>query len=207
MGATEPGTAEILTRYAVFTNTSPVRARVDFEQQARRQSGGNVRDPRIDRLLLRRDETNARGVPTRVSDLAGKVSSLLVEIEKLRSEIEVASRQVTALVARETALKSALQSRSKIGGTAVSGSNALALDPQQDIYLSEEPDVEFQQQRLETIAANLAARRTFVQRTQDLLATRITTVQRMLDLFTRIEDGATTKTRTVRRIRRVRRHR
>lgn len=88
-----------------------------------------MRDPRIDRLLLRRDETNARGVPTRVSDLAGKVSSLLIEIEKLRSEIEVTSRQVTALAAREAALKKAIQARSQGGGTAVSGSNALALDP------------------------------------------------------------------------------
>ena len=163
-----------------------------------------MRDPRIDRLLLRRDETNARRVPTRVSDLAGKVSSLLIEIEKLRSEIEVTSRQVTALAAREAALKKAIQARSQGGGTAVSGSNALALDPHQDIYLSDEPDVEFQQQRLETIAANLSARRLFVQRTQDLLATRITTVQRMLDLFTRIEDGATTRARTIRRVRRVR---
>ena len=125
---------------------------------------------------------------------------MLVEIEKLRSEIEVASRQVMALGARESALKKAVQTGSRRAGVAISGSNALALGTEAD-----EPDLEFQQERLETIAANLKARRLFVQRTQDLLATRINTVQRMLDLFTRIEDGATTKVRTRRRIRRVRR--
>lgn len=159
-----------------------------------------MRDPRIDRLLLRREETNARGAPTRISDLAGKVSSMLVEIEKLRSEIEVASRQVMALAARESALKKAVQPGSRRAGVAISGSNALALGNE-----ANEPDLEFQQERLETITSNLNARRLFVQRTQDLLATRINTVQRMLDLFTRIEDGATTKVRTRRRIRKVRR--
>ncbi|MDA1297574.1 MAG: hypothetical protein O3B04_06180 [Chloroflexi bacterium] len=164
-----------------------------------------MRDPRIDRLLLRRDETNARGAPTRVSDLAGKVSSMLIEIEKLRSEIEVASRQVMALAARETTLKKVLQPGMRSASLAVSGSNALALKSKAEVHLSDEPELEFQQERLETIAANLKARRLFVQRTQDLIATRINTVQRMLDLFTRIEDGATTKVRTRRRVRRVRR--
>lgn len=164
-----------------------------------------MRDPRIDRLRLRRDETNARGIPTRVADLAGKVSSILVEIEKLRAEVEVASRQVMTLTAREAALKKALQQRGS-GPAAVSiGANALALETQSDQQLSDEPDFEFQQERLETVSSNLKARRLFVQRTQDLIATRISTVQRMLDLFTRIEDGALTKTRKRRRIRRVRR--
>ena len=105
-----------------------------------------------------------------------------------------------ALAARESALKKVVQGGSQRAGLAVSGSNALALDLESD-----EPDLEFQQERLETIASNLKARQLFVQRTQDLLATRINTVQRMLDLFTRIEDGATTRVRTRRRIKRVRR--
>ena len=166
-----------------------------------------MRDPRIDRLLLRADETNARGAPTRVAELAGKVSSLLVEIEKYRSEIEVASRQVMALAAKETNLKQALQKRSDASPAMVSGSNAHAIQPDGAPQLGDEPDFEFQQERLETVAANLKARRLFVQRTQDLIATKITTVQRMLDLFTRIEDGATTRSRGRRRIRRVRRRR
>lgn len=164
-----------------------------------------LRDPRIDRLRLRCDETNARGIPTRVADLAGKVSSILVEIEKLRAEVEVASRQVMTLTAREAALRKALQ-QSESGPSAVSiGANALTLETQSDQQLNDEPDFEFQQERLETVSSNLKARRLFVQRTQDLIATRISTVQRMLDLFTRIEDGALTKTRKRRRIRRVRR--
>ncbi len=112
-----------------------------------------------------------------------------------------------ALAGREASLKKAVQQGARSAGTAVPGSNALALKPDADIRLSDEPDLEFQQERLETIASNLKARRLFVQRTQDLIATRINTVQRMLDLFIRIEDGATTRVRTRRRIRRVRRRR
>lgn len=164
-----------------------------------------MRDPRIDRLLLRRDETNARGIPTRVADLAGKVSSILIEIEKLRAEVEVASRQVMTLSAREATLRKALQNRGPDAVT--SGANALSLDAQNDERFNDEPDFEFQQERLETVSSNLKARRLFVQRTQDLIASRISTVQKMLDLFTRIEDGALTKTRTRRRVRRIRRRR
>ncbi len=161
-------------------------------------------DPRIDRLLPRRDETNAKGMPTRVAELAGKVSSILVEIEKLRAEVEVASRQVMTLAARETALQKASSERTSPVAF-FDGSNALALDPQSHIASSEDPDNEFQQERLETVSSNLKARRLFVQRTQDLIATRISTVQKMLDLFTRIEDGSGTPTRRLRRIRRFRR--
>ncbi len=161
-----------------------------------------LRDPRIDRLLLRRDETNARGIPTRVADLAGKVSSILVEIEKLRAEVEVASRQVMTLTARESALKKGIEARSSRSVT--DGANALAFDA---LQASDEPDFEFQQERLETVSSNLKARRLFVQRTQDLIATRISTVQKMLDLFTRIEDGALKRTRVRRRVRRIRRRR
>ncbi len=160
-----------------------------------------MRDPRIDRLLLRREETNARGLPTRVADLAGKVSSILVEIEKLRAEVEVASRQVMALTAREATLKKALHASKGAAGMS-DGSSALA---PQAYAASDEPELEFQQERLETVSSNLKARRLFVQRTQDLIATRISTVQRLLDLFTRIEDGAPRKGRVRRRIRRVRR--
>jgi hypothetical protein len=130
---------------------------------------------------------------------------MLIEIEKLRSEIEVASRQVMALAARESTLNQAVQQQKQGPGAAVSGANALALDPNTDTRFDDMPDIEFQQERIETIAANLKARRMFVQRTQDLIATRINTVQRMLDLFTRIEDGATTRIRPRRRVRRIRR--
>lgn len=166
-----------------------------------------MRDPRIDRLLLRRDETHSSGAPTRVAELAGQVSSVLVEIEKLRAEIEVASRQVMALSVREAELRKALEQRARRSGSAVDGSNALAIDVLSDSRLSDEPDFEFEQDRLETVSANLKARRMFVQRIQDLIAARIASVQRMLELFTRIEDGALTKVRTRRRIRRVRRRR
>ncbi len=166
-----------------------------------------MRDPRIERLLLRRDETTPRGIPTRVADLSGKVSSILVEIEKLRAEIEVASRQVMTLAAREASLKKGLEKRPAGASVMIDGSSALALDAQSDQRLGDEPDFEFQQERLETVTSNLKARRLFVQRTQDLLAARISTVQRMLDLFTRIEDGVPKKRVRKRRIRRVRRRR
>lgn len=157
--------------------------------------------------MLRREETNARGVPTRVAELAGKVSSTLVEIEKLRAEVEVASRQVMALAARETSLKKSLQQYSSSAVAAAAGSSALVPEAQHDPQMDDEPDFEFQQERLETVTSNLKARRLFVQRTQDLIATRLATVQRMLDLFTRIEDDGGAKTRKRRRIRRVRRRR
>ena len=164
-----------------------------------------MRDPRIERLLLRTDETTSRGTPTRVADLAGKVKSLLVEIEKLRSEIEIASRQVMALSAREAVLKGAIAAGNGSAVTAVSGSNALALGRQSDLALSDEPDLAFQRERLETVSANLKARRQFVQRAQDLLAVRINTVQKTLELFEKLENTPSTRTR--RRVRRVRRAR
>lgn len=167
-----------------------------------------MRDPRLDRLLLRKDETDSRGVPTRVAELAGKVSGTQVEIEKLRAEVEVASRQVMALAARETSLRKSLEEHSEKRSSspgAVIGSNALALDAHSAQEMEDEPDFEFLQERLETVSSNLKSRRLFVQRTQDLIATRLTGVQRMLDLFTRIEDGGGTATRRRRRVRRIRR--
>ncbi len=175
----------------------------------RLQSERFLQDPRIDRLLLRKEETNARGVPSRVAELADKVSSTLVEIEKLRAEVEVASRQVVTLASRESALQKVVQTHSTNGVSVppVSGSNALAFESQSLQRVEDEPDFEFQRERLETVSSNLKARKLFVQRTQDLIATRLTAVHRMLELFTRIEDGATTKARHRRRIRRVRRRR
>ena len=166
-----------------------------------------MRDPRIDRLLLRIDETTAAGVPTRVAELAGQVNGILVEIEKLRSEIDVANRQVTALASREASLKKALSARAgRSGGYAVSGSNALDLSKVTQFTLADEPDLEFQQERLEMVTANLQARRQFVQRTEDLLATRTATVDKMLGMFERIEEGGgSTRRHRRRRLRRVRR--
>ena len=166
-----------------------------------------MRDPRIDRLLLRIDETTARGVPTRVAEIAGQVKDVLLEIEKLRSEVDVANRQVTALASREAALKKALAAGGgRSGRHAVSGSNALAVDNVTEFTLADEPDFEFQQERLEMVTANLQARRQFVQRTQDLLAAREAAVGKLLDLFTRTEEGAATgPRRRRRRVRRVRR--
>lgn len=167
-----------------------------------------MRDPRIDRLLLRRDETNARGMPSRVAELASKVSSILVEIEKLRAEVEVASRQVMTLTARETALRKALQENDAGPTAATSGANALALEAHSLQNAMDDPDFEFQQERLETVSSNLKARRLFVQRTQDLIATRISTVQKLLDVFTKVEEaGPAAPARKRRRIRRVRRRR
>jgi hypothetical protein len=165
-----------------------------------------MRDPRIDRLLLRIDETTANGIPARVAEIATQVNGILVEVEKLRSEIDVANRQVTALAAREAALKKALAARSgRAAGAAVSGSNALALNSMTQFTLADEPDLEFQQERLEMVTANLQARRQFVQRTEALLATRMATVEKLLDLFTRIEEGTTVRRHRRRRVRRVRR--
>jgi hypothetical protein len=167
-----------------------------------------MRDPRIERLLLKIDETTARGGPTRSAELASKTKDLLVEIEKLRSEIEVASRQVVALSAREAALRKALTTRTgRRAATLVSGSNALKLDNITEFTAADDPDVEYQQERLETVVANLKARRNFIQRTQDLLAARISTVQKLLDMFTRIEEAPAAGSRPKRRLRRVRRRR
>lgn len=167
-----------------------------------------MRDPRIDRLLLRIDETNSRGMPSRVSELAGQVKDLLVEIEKLRSELEVSGRQVVALTAREATLRKAVMSdRANQPTSMVSGSNALQLDNISEFSLAYDPDVEYHKERLETVVANIKARRHFIQRTQDLLATRIATVQRMLDTFVRVEEAPAKPARKRRRLRRVRRRR
>ena len=165
-----------------------------------------MRDPRIDRLLLRIEETTPRGAPTRVAEIAARVQSLLVEIEKLRSEVEVANRQVVALAARETSLRRALSPGASDGALLTDGANALAPDAVADRSLMDEPELEFQRERHETVSANLNSRRQFVQRTQDLLATRINTVQRQLDRFVRAEEGGG-EVRTRRRRRIVRRRR
>ena len=47
-----------------------------------------MRDPRIDEILERIDETDSGGKATRVADMARQVKDYLVEIEKLRSEVE-----------------------------------------------------------------------------------------------------------------------
>jgi SMC interacting uncharacterized protein involved in chromosome segregation len=156
-----------------------------------------MRDPRVDELLEYLDETTSRGVPTRQAEMAAKVQGYLFEIEKLRSEVEVANRQVVALAAREATLRQSMAARNGVSTVAVGGASLMADD---------EPEFEFVRERLEAVSSNLQARRQFVKHTQDLLAARVNEVQKILDSFGGSDAGAG-RTRRVRRIRRVRRRR
>ena len=131
-----------------------------------------MRDPRIDEILERIDETDSGGKATRVADMARQVKDYLVEIEKLRSEVEIATRQVVYLTGREQSMR---QSGS---ATQTSGANALA--PRVDEI---EQDFGYQRERLETVTANLKARQGMVKSTQQLIAARISAVQQILDTF------------------------
>jgi hypothetical protein len=51
-----------------------------------------MRDPRIDEIIERIGETDSKGKPTRVASMARQVNDFLLEIEKLRSEVEIATR-------------------------------------------------------------------------------------------------------------------
>mgnify|MGYP000392063523 FL=1 len=51
-----------------------------------------MRDPRIDEIVVRISESDSKGNPTRVADMARQVKDYLVEIEKLRSEVDIATR-------------------------------------------------------------------------------------------------------------------
>ena len=170
-----------------------------------------MRDPRIDEILERIDETDSGGKATRVADMARQVKDYLVEIEKLRSEVEIATRQVVYLTGRE-------QSMRQSGSVAqTSGANALA--PRVDEI---EQDFGYQRERLETVSANLKARQGMVKNTQQLISARIGSVQQILDTYSSSSDedltssgavvgatagAATGKTKKVIRRRRVVRRR
>ena len=131
-----------------------------------------MRDPRIDEILGRIDDTDSKGKPTRVADMARQVNDYLLEIDKLRSEVEIATRQVVYLTGRE---QSMLQS-----GSAPQTSGANALAPRVDEI---EQDFGYQRERLETVSANLKARQGMVKSTQQLIAARISAVQQILDTY------------------------
>lgn len=132
-----------------------------------------MRDPRIDEILERIGEVDSKGKPIRVADMAREVNDYLVEIEKLRSEIDIATRQVVYLSGREQAMR---QLSVSVAQTA--GANALA--PRMDEI---EYDFEYQRERLETVSANLKARQSMVKKTQQLISARISSVQQILDTY------------------------
>lgn len=61
-------------------------------------------DPRIDEFVERIGEVDSKGNPTRVPDMARRVKDYLVGIDKLRSEVDIATRQVVYLAGREQAM-------------------------------------------------------------------------------------------------------
>ena len=132
-----------------------------------------MRDPRIDEILERIGDVDSNGRPTRVADMAREVSDYLVEIEKLRSEVDIATRQVVYLSGREQAMR-----QSSVSVTQTAGANAL--QPRMDEI---EHDFEYQRERLETVSANLKARQSMVKNTQQLIAARISSVQQILDKY------------------------
>jgi len=168
-----------------------------------------MRDPRIDELLELIGDIDSSGKPTPGAGMARRVNDYLVEIEKLRSEIEIATRQVVYLSGRERSMR---QSASAVSET--SGANALS--PRLDEM---EHDFEYQRERLETVSANLKARQSMVKHTQQLISARINAVQQILDTYSNsseselssndssAETGTGTRKKIVRRRRVVRRRR
>ena len=168
----------------------------------------SMRDPRIDELLELIGEVDSTGKPTRGANMARRVNDYLVEIEKLRSEVEIATRQVVYLSGREQAMR---QSAASVNET--SGANALA--PRLDEM---EHDFDYQRERLETVSSNLKARQSMVKNTQQLISARINAVQQILDTFSSStpaelssdegsSDGAPVKRKKIVRRRRVVRRR
>ena len=171
----------------------------------------SMRDPRIDEILERIGDVDSKGKPTRVADMAREVNDYLVEIEKLRSEVDIATRQVVYLSGREQAMRQA-----SVSVTDTAGANALA--PRLDEF---EHDFGYQRERLETVSANLRARQSMVKNTQQLISARIASVQQILDKFssssleelnasasaTTSESGKVKRKKIIRRRRRVRRRR
>ncbi|MBN4064955.1 hypothetical protein JYU04_04385 [Dehalococcoides mccartyi] len=132
-----------------------------------------MRDPRIDEILERIDESDSSGKPTRGANMAREVKDYLLEIEKLRSEVEIATRQVVYLTGRE-------QSMRQSGGAVAQTSGANALAPRMDEI---EQDFGYQRERLETVTSNLKARQSMVKSTQQLISARIASVQQILDNY------------------------
>lgn len=166
----------------------------------------SMRDPRIDEILERIGEIDSKGKPTRVAEMAREVNDYLVEIEKLRSEVDIATRQVVYLSGREQAMR---QSSTPVAQT----SGATALVPRMDEI---EHDFEYQRERLETVTANLKARQSMVKNTQQLISTRIISVQQILDTYsdsspaelnTDASEGKTVKRKKIIRRRRLIRRR
>lgn len=139
-----------------------------------------MRDPRIDEILGRIDETDSKGNPNRVADMARQVKDFLLEIEKLRSEVEIATRQVVYLSGREQSMR-----QSSGASAQTSGANALA--PRMDEL---EQDFGYQRERLETVSANLKARQGMVKNTQQLISARISSVQQILDTYSNSSSAA-----------------
>ena len=132
-----------------------------------------MRDPRIDEIIERIGETDSKGKPSRVVDMARDVNDYLLEIEKLRSEVEIATRQVVYLTGCE-------QSMRQSNGAAARTSGSSALAPRVDEL---EQDFGYQRERLETVTSNLKARQAMVKSTQQLIAARIGAVQQILDTY------------------------
>jgi len=132
-----------------------------------------MRDPRIDEIIERIGETDSKGKPARVACMARQVSDFLLEIEKLRSEVEIATRQVVYLSGREQSMR-----QSSRGAARTAGSSALV--PRVDEL---EQDFGYQGERLETVTSNLKARQAMVKSTQQLIAARISSVQQILDRY------------------------
>ena len=86
-----------------------------------------------------------------------------------------------------------------------SGANALA--PRMDEI---EYDFGYQRERLETVSANLKARQSMVKNTQQLISTRISSVQQILDTYSNsspAELNASAEGTTVKRKKIIRRRR
>ncbi len=132
-----------------------------------------MRDPRIDEILERIGNVDSKGKPVRVARMARQVNDYLVEIEKLRSEVDIATRQVVYLLGREETMR-----QSSASVTQTSGANALAPRMNEIEY-----DFEYQRERLETVSANLKARQSMVKNTQQLISARISSVQQILDTY------------------------
>ncbi len=159
-----------------------------------------MRDPRIDEILERIGEVDSKGKPTWVADMAREVSDYLVEIEKLRSEVDIATRQVVYLSGREQAMR-------KLSAPVAETSGANALAPRMDEI---EYDFGYQRERLETVSANLKARQSMVKNTQQLISTRISSVQQILDTYSNsspAELNASAEGTTVKRKKIIRRRR
>ncbi|MEX0763344.1 MAG: hypothetical protein WD333_13030 [Dehalococcoidia bacterium] len=162
-----------------------------------------MRDPRIDELLEKLDETDDQGNPTRRAEMAERVKGYLTEVEKLRAEIEIATRQVVYLTGREQDMKIQIEERAedrkalindvqdaKIESVVLRADGPPSLEKRiqasKERLVEVEQDFEYQRERLETVTGTLRARRRFVKSTQDLIAMRMNGIQQILEAFTKM---------------------